>query len=158
MYCPLQRCYPTKCTQLALVAFKVDSCSVSDHIKLGKRMNNASAEEEVKGSWLPLMAVSSLAVIWWLTSSQSQGAVKLRRSFHMQVGNDEFLGKNSHVFSYLKSRCSHFGHSLLCTLLFIIASPIQEENGYARRKHLQQLRSRRWRESAVQTPRMILDV
>ncbi len=48
-------------------------------------MSDLSGEEQVEGSWLPFIAVSAMVFIWWLTSSQSQSAVKLRRSYHMQV-------------------------------------------------------------------------
>jgi hypothetical protein len=48
-------------------------------------MSDLSGEEQVEGSWLPFIAVAAMVFIWWLTSSQSQSAVKLRRSYQMQV-------------------------------------------------------------------------
>jgi len=88
---------------LPLCGLKIDFRSQSDHINRGTRMSNSSAEEEVEGSWLPFMAVAALAVIWWLSFSQSQSAVKLRRSYHMQVCDDELLCKKTSYCLVLKT-------------------------------------------------------
>jgi len=50
-----------------------------------ERMSDSSVEEETEGSWMPFIAAMILGVIYWLTTSQSQVAVKIRRSYNMQV-------------------------------------------------------------------------
>jgi hypothetical protein len=45
-----------------------------------------SANGEPEGSWTPLIILSVLVLLWWISFSQAGTAVRLRRWYNMQVG------------------------------------------------------------------------
>jgi len=48
-------------------------------------MSNDNNNSETEGSWVPFIIVSILLCLWWASSSQSSGALRLRRWYNMQV-------------------------------------------------------------------------
>jgi hypothetical protein len=77
-------------------------------------MSGTAEASAPEGSWIPLIVLSLIALIWWASFSQSQRAVKFRRWYNLQVGYD-YLNQSTRSLGN-KLNDSFSSHSFLLLL------------------------------------------